>query len=51
MIGASSLLGAGIRKNKTSFLVGKVDHLEMRPMSFEEFLMASQKHKYIDVVK
>ena len=41
VIAAGSLLGVVIRKSEISFPVGKVERLQMFPMSFEEFLMAS----------
>lgn len=47
IIGAGSLLGVSIRKEQSSFPVGKVDRLEMFPMSFKEFLWASE-YKNID---
>lgn len=47
IIAAGSLLGVSIRKDKASFPVGKVDKLEMYPMSFREFLWAS-KNKNIE---
>ncbi len=40
VIAAGSLLGVVIRKSEISFPVGKVERLQMFPMSFEEFLMA-----------
>lgn len=40
LICAGSLLGVSIKKEKISFPVGKVDHLQMYPMSFEEFVNA-----------
>ncbi len=42
---AGSLLG--IYLNKSPYPVGKVDHLEMYPMSFIEFLMALGEDKYV----
>ena len=38
LVAAGSLLGVSLQKNKT-FPVGKVDFLELYPMSFEEFLI------------
>lgn len=38
LMAAGSLLGVSLQKNKT-FPVGKVDFLELFPMSFEEFLI------------
>ncbi len=39
LIAAGSLLGMGLH-SKVSFPVGKVDFMDLRPMSFTEFLMA-----------
>ncbi len=41
IVGAGSLLGVSIREEGASFPVGKVDRLEMHPMSFKEFLLES----------
>ena len=40
VIAAGSLLGVVIRQAEISFPVGKVDRMQMYPMSFEEFLIA-----------
>lgn len=40
MIAAGTLLGVALRKEGISFPVGKVDRIEMYPMSFEEFVIA-----------
>ena len=40
VIAAGSLLGVALREENISFPVGKVERLEMYPMSFEEFVMA-----------
>ncbi|WP_253675281.1 ATP-binding protein [Treponema sp. OMZ 305] len=48
IIAAGSLLGIALRKEGISFPVGKVDRLEMYPMSFEEFVIADGGGKYID---
>ncbi len=45
VIGAGSLLGVSIREQKASFPIGKVDILQMFPMNFKEFLMASNSSK------
>ena len=45
IIGAGSLLGVSIREEGASFPVGKVDRLEMYPMSFKEFLSESDSRK------
>ena len=51
IVAAGSLLGVAIRKEGISFPVGKVDRLEMFPMSFEEFVVADGGEKYIDGIK
>lgn len=50
IIAAGSLLGVALRKEGISFPVGKVDRIEMYPMSFEEFVMADGGTKYIESV-
>ena len=50
LIAAGSLLGVALRKEGISFPVGKVDRIEMYPMSFEEFVAADGGRKYIDGV-
>lgn len=42
VIAAGSLLGVVIRQQEISFPVGKVERLQMFPMSFEEFVLASE---------
>ena len=51
IIAAGSLLGVALRKEGISFPVGKVDRMEMYPMSFEEFVIADGGKKYIDGIK
>ncbi len=46
---AGSLLGMELKRNNTSFPVGKVDRLQMLPMSFAEFLEATQAKKFSDL--
>lgn len=46
---AGSLLG--IRLSKTSFPVGKVDFLNLYPMTFSEFLIADGSSNLVDVMK
>ncbi len=48
VIAAGSLLGVALKKENISFPVGKVDRLEMFPMSFEEFVIANDGEKYIE---
>ncbi|MBR1470436.1 MAG: ATP-binding protein [Lachnospiraceae bacterium] len=50
VIAAGSLLGVALRKEGVSFPVGKIDRIEMYPMSFEEFVRADEGGKYIDTV-
>ena len=45
---AGSLLG--IRLSKTSFPVGKVDFLDMYPMTFSEFLIADNEEGLVDMM-
>ena len=51
IIAAGSLLGVALRKEGISFPVGKVDRIEMYPMSFEEFVIADGGGKYIEGVR
>lgn len=46
---AGSLLG--IRLSKTSFPVGKVDFLNLYPMTFSEFLIADNSSNLVEVMK
>lgn len=46
---AGSLLGVALHQG-TSFPVGKVDFLDLRPMSFREFLMAQDEEMLIDYI-
>lgn len=46
---AGSLLG--IRLSKTSFPVGKVDFLNLYPMTFSEFLIADSSDNLVEVMK
>ena len=46
---AGSLLG--IRLSKTSFPVGKVDFLNLYPMTFSEFLIADGSENLVEVMK
>lgn len=51
LIAAGSLLGVALRKEGISFPVGKVDRIEMFPMSFEEFVLADGGEKYVNGIK
>lgn len=48
VIAAGSLLGVALRKNQASFPVGKVNRMEMGPMSFREFVLADGGEKYLN---
>lgn len=48
VIAAGSLLGIALKKQGISFPVGKVERLEMFPMSFEEFVIADGGEKYLN---
>lgn len=47
---AGSLLGIALHQG-TSFPVGKVDFLKLYPLSFEEFLMATQKAQFAELLR
>jgi hypothetical protein len=49
LCGAGSLLG--LHLNSGSFPVGKVTFQTLRPMSFEEFLMANEDHKSLQIIR
>ncbi len=51
IICAGSLLGVKLKRMVKSFPVGKVDILFMKPMDFEEFLMATLGNDIIDILK
>ena len=48
VIAAGSLLGITLKEQGISFPVGKVQRLEMFPMSFEEFVIADGGEKYLN---
>ena len=50
VIAAGSLLETLI-DNTISFPVGRVDYLPVRPCSFEEYLMATQENKSLEIIK
>lgn len=49
IICGGSLLGIALHQG-TSFPVGKVDFLNLYPLSFKEFLMATGKQRYVDLM-
>lgn len=50
IVAAGSLLGLSIHKNQ-SFPVGKVEFLNLNPLSFEEFLLANNQQKLIQLLQ
>ncbi|MEF9967367.1 MAG: ATP-binding protein, partial [Longicatena sp.] len=50
IVAAGSLLGISLAK-PSGFPVGKVDFLEMKPMTFTEFLLANNDHNLIDYLE
>ena len=48
---AGSLLGVALKREKISFPVGKVNRLEMYPLSFSEFLRATGEGKFLEGIK
>jgi hypothetical protein len=51
LIATGSLLGVSVNRDKSSFPVGKVEFLNMYPMNFEEFLMASDVSYLVSEIK
>ena len=51
VIAAGSLLGVAMRSEEVSFPVGKVNRLEMTPMSFSEFVCADGGEKYLKALQ
>lgn len=47
---SGSFLGVALAKD-ASFPVGKVDMLELAPLDFEEFLMATGNERYLNILK
>ncbi len=50
IIAAGSLLGIAINRGEFSFPVGKIDMLTMYPLSFKEFLIATNNDKLIQKI-
>jgi hypothetical protein len=50
IIAAGSLLGMGLHSNQ-SFPVGKVDFMDLRPLSFNEFLLSQNESALVDALK
>lgn len=51
IIAAGSLLGVAMRHKKMSFPVGQVDFLELRPLSFFEFLEAMGEGMLVELLR
>ena len=51
IVAAGSLLGLAINRGKFSFPVGKVDMLTMYPLSFDEFLSATNNEPLIEKIR
>ena len=51
IIAAGSMLGVALKKEGVFFPVGKVERLEMFPMSFEEFVIADGGEKYTEGIR
>lgn len=47
---AGSLLGVALKNESIAFPVGKVNRMQMHPMTFREFVVANGQEKYIDVL-
>jgi len=50
ILAAGSLLGVALNNNR-SFPVGKVDFLDLHPLSFSEFLLAVNEHNLLDLLQ
>lgn len=50
VVAAGSLLGLALNRGNFSFPVGKVDTLNMYPMTFDEFLIAAGEEKLVDII-
>ena len=50
IVSAGSLLGVAIHEG-TSFPVGKVDFLDLKPLSFFEFIEAIRRKRIIEIIK
>jgi len=47
---AGSLLGVALRSENIAFPVGKVNRMQMFPMSFKEFVVANGQERYIELL-
>ena len=51
VIAAGSLLGVAMNRERYSFPVGKVEQLNMYPMTFQEFLLALQEEMLLEEIR
>ncbi len=51
VVAAGSLLGVALKRERYSFPVGKVDLLQLHPLSFEEFLWAHGETRLADAIR
>jgi predicted AAA+ superfamily ATPase len=51
IVAAGSLLGVAIASEKVSFPVGKVNHLNLNPLDFEEFLWALDQTHFANAIR
>lgn len=51
IIAMGSLLGVSVNRTQSSFPVGKVQFMNLYPMDFEEFLLATNNQPLIDAIK
>lgn len=51
VLAAGSLLGVALKRNELSFPVGKVDRINMYPLSFREFVLANGDGKLIELAE
>jgi len=51
VIAAGSLLEFVLEKHTFSMPVGRINYLYMEPLSFEEFLLANDKHSLVDYIE
>ncbi|MEA1876839.1 MAG: ATP-binding protein [Bacteroidota bacterium] len=51
IIAAGSLLGVAINRNEFSYPVGKVEHMTLYPMDFEEYLWAIDQRDAVSVIR
>ena len=51
VVAAGSLLGVALKRERYSFPVGKVDLLQLHPLSFEEYLWAHGETRLADAIR